>query len=269
MSNLNLVTKVANILENPNCCKVEGCNNIWKFSKKRGVRYLVKGYCLKHYESFSKHGDALYVEKLKTETAEKHKKCCVEGCENVGNYDPKAKKHYLTKGLCPKHYSRHIRNGSHNIVNRVVGENRDANPLYKTYAKIIQRCYSEKNPAYKNYGGRGILVCKEWQSNLGFSQFLKDMGEKPSKGHSVERRDNDLGYSKDNCYWATRHQQARNRRSNNKFVGVAYDKSKDRWIGSILINGKEFRKYFKTFQAACVYRVFQEIKHFGVPILAS
>jgi hypothetical protein len=79
---------------------------------------------------------------------------------------------------------------------------------------MVDRCCSEKNPAYHNYGGRGIRVCKRWLGLDGFKHFVQDMGFKPSKSLSLDRRDNNKGYSKSNCRWATKTQQARNRRSN-------------------------------------------------------
>jgi len=82
--------------------------------------------------------------------------------------------------------------------------------IYNTWSLIIDRCYNSKTPAYKWYGARGIKVCDEW---LSFEKFFADMGEPPSKKHSIDRKENDKGYSKDNCYWATDLEQSRNRSS--------------------------------------------------------
>lgn len=82
-------------------------------------------------------------------------------------------------------------------------------PLYNAWASMLERCYYEKSPAYTNYGGRGITVCDEW---LHFKNFANDMGMKPSKAHSLDRIENDLGYSKQNCRWASRTEQNYNRR---------------------------------------------------------
>lgn len=68
------------------------------------------------------------------------------------------------------------------------------------------RCLSPSNPSYSRYGGRGITVCERW---LDFSNFLVDMGEKPA-GTSIDRVDNDSGYYKENCRWATNVEQRSN-----------------------------------------------------------
>lgn len=85
-------------------------------------------------------------------------------------------------------------------------------PEHKAWYDLNDRCYNQKNKKYKDYGGRGIRVCERWKNS--FVAFQKDMGPRPSKQHSVERIDNDKGYEPDNCKWATRHTQTRNRRSN-------------------------------------------------------
>lgn len=82
---------------------------------------------------------------------------------------------------------------------------------WNTWRNMRQRCENPKVPSYADYGARGISVCPEWGD---FQTFLSDMGERPSKSHSLDRIDNSRGYSKENCRWATRKEQTRNKRNN-------------------------------------------------------
>jgi hypothetical protein len=81
---------------------------------------------------------------------------------------------------------------------------------YRIWRNMHSRCENPNVAAYKNYGGRGITVCKRW---FKFERFYADMGPRPSPELTVERRDNDAGYTPANCYWATRKQQAANKRN--------------------------------------------------------
>lgn len=85
---------------------------------------------------------------------------------------------------------------------------------YQIWASMVKRCANPNCHAYKDYGGRGITVCEGWMK---FENFLQDMGQRPM-GLQLERRNNSLGYFKDNCYWATRKQQARNKRNTRVFT---------------------------------------------------
>ncbi len=87
---------------------------------------------------------------------------------------------------------------------------------YKCWQGMKQRCYNKNVPQYKDYGERGITVCGRWQES--FSNFIADMGKKPHKSLTIERVDNNKGYSPDNCVWATRSTQVHNRRNSILFT---------------------------------------------------
>ena len=87
---------------------------------------------------------------------------------------------------------------------------------YNAWLNIKSRCININNPEYKNYGGRGISVCESWINS--FEEFYKDMGKKPIST-SIDRIDNNQGYSKENCKWSDNKTQSRNKR-NNRFYEI-------------------------------------------------
>lgn len=84
-------------------------------------------------------------------------------------------------------------------------------PLYRLWVGMKTRCYNDNEPCWDNYGGRGITVCQEWQTFEPFYEWAKG---KYQRGLEIDRRDNNKGYSPDNCHFVTTKENMRNKRNN-------------------------------------------------------
>lgn len=123
-------------------------------------------------------------------------------------------------------------------------------PEYRSWVAMKSRCLYPSQPSFKNYGGRGISVCERWVKS--FSDFLFDMGKKPSASHTLDRVDVNGNYSKENCRWATMPEQVKNqrkRKSTSIYNHVHFDRHSrgikrwriKRWIGGKLTSFGRFK----------------------------
>lgn len=135
---------------------------------------------------------------------------------------------------------------------------------YKTWNGVLQRCSNPENTQYENYGGRGITYDLRWNS---FEEFYKDMGERP-EGMTLDRIDVNGDYCKDNCRWAASSLQGFNKRKTKRntsgYVGVHWDKSKEKWMSFIKKDNKfKFLGYFDDIESARQCREHAELKYYG------
>jgi len=129
--------------------------------------------------------------------------------------------------------------------------------LYVTWVHMRGRCNRKNNINYKRYGGRDLSVCEKWNSS--FTEFLKDVGDRPGPSYTLDRRDNDKGYFPSNVRWATKSEQARNSRGDigaaSVYKGVSRSNSGKKWCAGIRLNGKQvyLGSYDREAEAALSY----------------
>ena len=107
---------------------------------------------------------------------------------------------------------------------------------YNSWRGMRERCYDKRHKAYKNYGGRGIIVCLRWLNS--FPNFLTDMGLKPSPELTLDRIDNDGIYEPNNCKWSTRTEQTHNRRKPKRALR--------KWASEDIVQAMNLRQRGKT-----------------------
>lgn len=138
-------------------------------------------------------------------------------------------------------------------------------PEYRVWDAMLQRCKNPNVHYYPGYGGRGISVCASWEK---FDNFFNDMGERPSDRHSIERVDNDKGYSLENCKWATPEEQGRNTRlfatNTSGFKGVSWMPKHQKFQVYITANRKRIPLgYHEELGVAVAVRAAAEVRYWG------
>jgi hypothetical protein len=187
--------------------------------------------------------------------------CKIKGCEHRGNLDSRTGKRYFIDGFCYMHYKRNKKYGSPHKVHFIIN-GQTTSPVYRIHAGMKSRCYGKSDTKYKDYGGRGIKVCDRWLGINGFNNFLKDMGDRPTSQHSIDRINNNGNYEPGNCRWATIHEQSSNKRNNTDIPGVGWDSAKNKWVARLCVNKKYvLRKQFNTIEEAITAREEAERKY--------
>ena len=112
-------------------------------------------------------------------------------------------------------------------VERLTTHGRSETVEYATWGRMCSRCTNQNVFEFKDYGGRGIVVCDRWLNS--FAAFFEDMGPRPSSKHSLDRIDNNGNYEPGNCRWATRKEQSRNTRASRMLTFMGETKCLTDW----------------------------------------
>lgn len=116
--------------------------------------------------------------------------------------------------------------------------------FYRIWSNMKTRCSNPKTRMFYIYGGKGISVCDKWQT---FGGFFDDMYESYEDDKSLDRINNNLGYSKENCRWATRREQNNNTSRNRRFVINGVEKTLAEWTRETKIKPSTVRQRFYAY----------------------
>ena len=174
------------------------------------------------------------------------KLCKIDGCSRVAT----------AKGMCNKHYLHDRRYGTPYTHTTPYGTLKEYPMEWNSYRAMKNRCLCKTDKNYPRWGGKGIKICDRWLGSDGFRNFLNDMGCRP-EGTTLDRINNSLGYSPENCRWADIWQQRANTdRMNGRAPGVYQEKRSGSWVANITVKDKGIRKTraFKTKEDAVAQR---------------
>lgn len=127
---------------------------------------------------------------------------------------------------------------------------------FEIWCSMKDRCDNENYHRFHDYGGRGIKVCERWKDS--FTNFLEDMGRRPSDDHSIERIDNNGNYEPSNCIWGTTKIQARNHRRNVYFEHNGERMILTDWANKLEVHQRTLSRYSKKYGFAKAYDRFRK-----------
>jgi hypothetical protein len=140
--------------------------------------------------------------------------------------------------------------------------------LYRIWKNIKQRTGNPNNTEYRNYGGKGIVVCDEWLVFDVFKEWALSNGYMDTL--TIERNNNDIGYCPENCKWIPSSAQKINRRGygSSEFRGVSFDKSRAKWVASLMVDNKYVRigRFATEYEAAEQYDLYCIINNLNKPL---